>query len=125
MKLIADTTNVVIGSGSLLEAKFQILNFMGMLYNVIVEDKDYSYYGYSNLRPWSHNLKYEINNACKKDEQNTHDVVDIMADIDFIENKLSKAKDIELISAKKKALNTWEKLLKKLTKEFDLKYEKH
>lgn len=116
MKLQANYPNVVIGSHSLEEAKFQIINFMNLLYNVITENK-------SNLDPWCHNLKYEIKVAAEMQKLNQFYDVDksIYSLVDAIRVNL---KTSSTKSTKKLCLQIWDNLLNELTKKFNLRYER-
>jgi len=116
MKLQANYPNVVIGSGSLEEAKFQIINFMNLLYDVIDNNND-------NLDPWCHNLKYEITVATEKQKLNKFYDVDkyMCAFVDAIKINLKTSSSEE---TKKLCKQIWNNLLDELTKRFKLQYNK-
>lgn len=116
MKLKANYPNVVIGSGSLEEAKFQIINFMNLLYDVIIKD-------YGNLDPWCCNLKYEIKTAAEKQKLGQFYDIDkhMYALVDAIRINL---KTSSLKSTKKLCEQIWNNLLDELTKGFNLQYNK-
>ena len=116
MKLQANYSNVVIGSGSLEEAKFQIINFMNLLYDVIVNDN-------GNLDPWCYNLKYEIKVAVEKEKLDKFYDVNrsLYALVDAIQINLKTSSDE---STRKLCEKIWNNLLNELTKKFKLKYYK-
>ena len=78
-KLKLDYEGVVIGSHTIEERRFQVLNFMNMLYDCITRDNDYSYGGYSNIGTYKHNLLYELKELEKLDP---HKYIDsLLADV--------------------------------------------
>ena len=116
MKLRANYPNVVIGSRSLEESKFQIINFMNLLYDVIVNDD-------GNLEPWCHNLKYEIKVATEKQNLNQfYDVDKYM--YSFVDAIHVNLKTSSSRSTKKLCEQIWNNLLNELTKRFKLQYNK-
>ena len=122
-KIIADSTNVVIGSGTLEEYKFQVLNFMNMLWNVIENDKDYSTFGHSNLRPWCSNLTYYIKDVCIKGGKMEYYHDDsIFGKIEAIRVNLETADSSNLKKVKVLCKKIWYDLLKNLTSVFKLEY---
>ena len=119
MKIIPNYPNVVIGSRTVTEYKFQILNFMNLIKDSIEKDNDFHNLGYSNLAPWCDNLKYEIGRVAKDVKICNRDIGNIYSKLDNIQTKLriNNSK-----STKQLCLNVWNDLLEKLTKVFDLKY---
>ena len=125
LKLCYD--NVVIGSHTIEERKFQVLNFMNMLYDCIVEDHDYSWNGYSNLSPWTNNLIFEIKELERLKSHNYIDLNKIynkIYSIGIILKSLYKedSKSYKKI-IKNHCLRIWEDVLCDLTKIYQLKYE--
>lgn len=120
MKIVPNYPDVVIGSRTVTEYKFQVLNFMNLLRDVIEKDNDFSINGRSNLNPWSHNLKFEIGRLEKEDKIKIwhYDMNKIYSKIDAIQVNLRTSPD-----TKNLCLQIWDDLLKELTKVFDLKYE--
>lgn len=116
MKLQANYPNVVIGSRSLEEAKFQIINFMNLLYGVIVNDD-------GNLESLCHNLKYEIKVATEKQKLNQFYDVNkhLYSFVDAIRINLKTSFSKE---TKKLCEQIWNNLLDELTKRFKLQYNK-
>ena len=122
MKIIPNYPNVVIGSRTVTEFKFQILNFMNLLRDVIEKDNDFSMFGHSNLDPWCHNLKYEIGRVEKEEGIKIwhYNMDKIYSKINAIQVNLRTNSSKE---TKQLCLKIWDDLLKELTKVFDLKYE--
>jgi len=120
MKIILNYPNVVIGSRTVTEYKFQILNFMNLLRDVIENDNDFSMFDYSNLDPWCHNLKYEIGRVEKEEGIGHYNMDKIYSKINAIQVNLRTESSKE---TKQLCLKIWDNLLKELTKVFDLKYE--
>ena len=106
-KINIPTDNVVIGSNTIEEHKFQILNFMNMLYNIAFNGDNRG-----NINPWINNLKYEISWVRWNKYYTTYGFR-IEHHIEILRTKLItnqiKEKD-------------WEDLLHALTKMFELKY---
>ena len=69
-KIIANTDNVVIGSGTLEENKFQVLNFMNMLYDNINEPEKDKCMTIDVVRS---NLEYEIKRLLKVKKSDYYD----------------------------------------------------
>lgn len=69
-KIIANIENVVIGSGSLEENKFQVLNFMNMLYDNINEPEKGKCMAIDVVRS---NLEYEIGKLLKVKKSDYYD----------------------------------------------------
>lgn len=69
-KIIANIENVVIGSGSLEENKFQVLNFMNMLYDNINETEKDKCMTIDVVRS---NLEYEIGKQLKVNKSDYYD----------------------------------------------------
>ena len=122
MKIIPDYPNVVIGSRTVTEYKFQILNFMNLLRDVIKKDNDFSVFNHSNLDPWCYNLKYEIGRVEKEEGIKIwhYNMDKIYSKINAIKVNLRTNSSKE---TKQLCLKIWDDLLKELTKVFDLKYE--
>lgn len=122
MKIIPNYPNVVIGSRTVTEYKFQILNFMNLLRNVIENDNDFSMFSYSSLEPWCHNLKFEIGRVEKKEGIKIwhYNMDKIYSKINAIQTNLKTSSSKE---TKQLCLKIWNELLKELTNVFDLKYE--
>ena len=116
--------NVVIGSHTIDEYKFQIINFMNMLHDNIHKPFD------NNCMTADvviHNLKWYINDILRQEKCEFLDYDKVIFDhITTLKNNLSFMK-----SFNKKNLKTiiklndviWYELLKNLTKYFNLKYE--
>ncbi len=123
MKLVSQIENVVIGSHTLNEHKFQILNFMNLLYDVIDDGKDYSPMGYSNLRPWCNNLEYEIKSVEKEVHAFKYLDIDkcLFGKINAIRVNLETMRSNKKC-IKKLCIDIWNDLLREL-KRYDLKYK--
>jgi DNA-directed RNA polymerase subunit L len=121
MKIIPNYPNVVIGSRTVTEYKFQILNFMNLLRDVIENDNDFSSFSYSNLDPWCHNLQFEIGRVEKEEAIKIwhYNMNKIYSKINAIQVNLRTNSSKE---TKHLCLKIWDELLKELTKVFDLKY---
>ena len=121
MKIIPNYPNVVIGSRTVTEYKFQILNFMNLLRNVIENDNDFSSFSYSNLDPWCHNLQFEIRRVEKEEGIKIwhYNMDKIYSKINAIQVNLRTNLSE---GTKHLCLKIWDDLLKELTKVFDLKY---
>ena len=123
IKIVPDYPDVVIGSRTVTESKFQVLNFMNLLYDCIVNEKDHNSTGYSNLRPRSDNLTYEIARLVKNEEISKIYYYDINK---HIYNLIEAIRvNLEISSSnetRKLCIEIWKNLLKELTKLFDLKY---
>ena len=121
MKIVPNYPNVVIGSRTVTEYKFQILNFMNLLRDVIEKDNDFSMFGHSNLDPWCHNLKFEIGRVEKEECIKIwhYNMDKIYSKINAIQTNLRTSSSKE---TKQLCLKIWDDLLKELTKVFDLKY---
>ena len=122
MKIIPNYPNVVIGSRTVTEYKFQILNFMNLLRNTIEQDNDFLMFSYSNLDPWCHNLKFEIGRVEKNEDIKIwhYNMDKIYSKINAIQTNLITNSSKE---TKQLCLKIWDVLLVELTKVFDLKYE--
>ena len=121
MKIIPNYPNVVIGSRTVTEYKFQILNFMNLRRNVIENDNDFSSFSYSNLDPWCHNLQFEIRRVEKEEGIKIwhYNMDKIYSKINAIQVNLRTNLSE---GTKHLCLKIWDDLLKELTKVFDLKY---
>lgn len=121
--------DVVIGSGTLEEYKFQVLNFMSMLYDCIEKDNNYSPMGYSNLRPWVDNLCFEIKRVDKELPCSEYYSIDrnVYSRIHAIETNLEALTladtDNHIKEVKKHCFSIWKELLIELTKLYNLKYK--
>jgi len=123
IKIVPDYPDVVIGSGTVTESKFQVLNFMNLLYNCIVEEKNYNPIGYSNLRPWTNNLIHEIENLIINEEISKIYYYDVNKNIySLIETIRVNLETSSSNETRKLCIEIWKNLLKELTKLFDLKY---
>lgn len=126
-KLKLDYKNVVIGSHTIEEHKFQTLNFMNMLYDSVVNDNDYSYSGYSNIGTNIHNLTYELKELEKLDPHKYWDVNKIYDKIHSIEIILRQLYKDDSKQYKKyikaHCIRIWEDILCDITKIYKLKYE--
>lgn len=126
-KLKLDYENVVIGSHTIEERKFQILNFMNMLYDSIVNDNDYSYSGYSNIGTHIHNLTYELKELEKLDPHkywNVNKIYDKIHSIEIILRQLYKDDSKQYKKyIKAHCIRIWEDILCDITKIYKLKYE--
>jgi hypothetical protein len=123
IKIVQDYPDVVIGSRTVTESKFQVLNFMNLVYNCIVEGKDYNPMGYSNLRPWTDNLIHEIESLIRNEEISKIYYYDVNKHIYSLIGAIRV--NLETSSSnetKKLCVEIWKNLLKELTKLFDLKY---
>lgn len=122
MKIIPNYPDVVIGSRTVTEYKFQILNFMNLLRNVIENDNDFSMFSYSSLDPWCHNLKFEIGRVEKNEDIKIwhYNMDKIYSKINAMQTNLKTSSSKE---TKQLCLKIWNDLLTELTKAFDLKYE--
>ena len=122
MKIVPNYPNVVIGSRTVTEYKFQILNFMNLLRDVIEKDNDFSMFGHSNLNPWCHNLQFEIGRVEKEEGIKIwhYNMDKIYSKINAIQTNLRTNSSKE---TKQLCLKIWDVLLVELTKVFDLKYE--
>lgn len=123
IKIVPDYPDVVIGSGTVTESKFQVLNFMNLLYNCIVNEKDHNSTGYSNLRPRSDNLTYEIARLVKNEEISKIYYYDINKNVySLIESIRVNLETSSSDETRKLCIEIWKNILKELTKLFDLKY---
>ena len=123
IKIVPDYPDVVIGSRTVVESKFQVLNFMNLLYDCIVNEKDHNPMGYSNLRPRSDNLTYEIARLVKNEEISKIYYYDINKHIyNLIEAIRVNLETSSSNETRKLCIEIWKNLLKELTKLFDLKY---
>ena len=125
-KININSDGVVIGSRSIEEAKFQILNFMNMLYDCIIKDNDYSYNGYSNIGSNTHNL---INELKIVEKFEPHQYIDLnkhygkVKSIETILRLLYKEDSKEYKKyIKVHCIRIWNDLLKDFTKLYNLKY---
>ena len=124
MKLKNKYNDVVIGSGTEVEYKFQIINFMNMLYNVIKEDKEYGIHSNSNLRPWCYNLTVYIKYLENKTNISAfYDInLGIYSRINAIMINLEKGDGNNMGVIKRLCMSIWEDLLNELTNIFKLEY---
>ena len=123
IKIVPDYPDVVIGSRTVTESKFQVLNFMNLIYDCIVNEKDHNSTGYSNLRPRSDNLTYEIARLVKNEEISKIYYYDINKHIyNLIEAIRVNLETSSSNETRKLCIEIWKNLLKELTKLFDLKY---
>ena len=126
-KLKLDYENVVIGSHTIEERRFQVLNFMNMVYNCINQDNDYSYSGHSNIGAYTHNLMYELKDLEKLDPHKYYDIDKIYVKIRSIEIILRQLYNDDSKQYKKyikaHCNRIWEDILCDITKIYKLKYE--
>ena len=124
MKLKSKYNDVVIGSGTEVEYKFQIINFMNMLYNVINEDKEYGPLSDSSLRPWCYNLTVYIKYLENKTNISAfYDInLGIYSRINAIMINLERADGNNMGVIKRLCMSIWEDLLNELTNIFKLEY---
>jgi acetylglutamate synthase len=123
IKIIQNYSDVVIGSRTVTESKFQVLNFMNLIYDCIVNEKDHNSMGYSNLRPRLDNLTYEIARLVKNEEISKIYYYDINKHIyNLIEAIRVNLETSSSNETRKLCIEIWKNLLKELTKLFDLKY---
>ena len=123
IKIVPDYPDIVIGSRTVTESKFQVLNFMNLIYDCIVNEKDHNSTGYSNLRPRSDNLTYEIARLVKNEEISKIYYYDINKHIyNLIEAIRVNLETSSSNETRKLCIEIWKNLLKELTKLFDLKY---
>ena len=123
IKIVPDYPDIVIGSRTVTESKFQVLNFMNLLYDCIVNEKDHNSTGYSNLRPRSDNLTYEIARLVKNEEISKIYYYDINKHIyNLIEAIRVNLETSSSNETRKLCIEIWKNILKELTKLFDLKY---
>lgn len=124
MILKANYPNVVIGSHTIDEYKFQTINFMNMLYDNIHKPFDDRCMTSDVV---THNLKCYINDILKYEKSEFLDYDKIIFDhITTLKNNLSFMKHSEKKNSKtiiKLNDAIWNELLKNLTKYFKLKYE--
>lgn len=122
MKIVPNYPDVVIGSRTVTEYKFQILNFMNLLRDVIEKDNNFSMFGHSNLDPWCNNLQFEIRRVKKEEGIKIwhYNMDKIYSKINAIQVNLKTSSSTE---TKQICLKIWDELLTELTKVFDLKYE--
>ncbi len=104
-KINIPTEGVVIGSSTIAEYKFQVLNFMNMLYDIAFNGANRD-----NINPWTNNLKFEVKRL--KWELNKLYDSPIEGEIDIMSNKI-KDKTIKE--------KDWLRVLEILTEAFDLK----
>lgn len=119
MKIKIETEGVVIGSRTLPEFKFQVLNFMSMLWDNITnpdweKSNDSHYirsYTYANFHVAINNLRFELGRLEK-------------------ETGIPACEEQEMITRMKclgggngRTEEIWTKLLKDLTKKYNLKYK--
>lgn len=123
-----NTDGVVIGSRSIAEYKYQTIAFMERLYRCIVEDRDYSYLGYSNLSPWSSNLIFYIKKLEETKKYNFGECERCQSLVSAIRlnlEALTKTDSAEYKkSVKKICLVHWEELLKLATSRYNLEYKR-
>ena len=118
---------VVIGSHTIDERRFQVLNFMNMLYNCIIKDNDYSYLGYSNIGVYTHNLIYELTELEKLDPHKYNNLNKIYEKIRSIETILRLLNKNDSKNYKKyikdHCTRIWEDILHDITRIYKLKYK--
>ena len=123
IKIVPDYPDVVIGSVTVTESKFQVLNFMNLIYDCIVNEKDHNSTGYSNLRPWTDNLKYEVERLVKNEEISKIYYYDINKNVySLIESIRVNLETSSSNETRKLCIEIWKNILKELTKLFYLKY---
>ena len=107
-KINIPTDNVVIGSNTIEEHKFQVLNFMNMIYDIAFNNGNRN-----NINPWINNLKYEITQVKWLSTEHGIWNFHIEPHIEILKTKLItnqiKEKD-------------WKDLLETLAKILDIKY---
>lgn len=124
MILKANYPNVVIGSHTIDEYKFQIINFMNMLHDNIHKPFDERCMTANvvihNLKCYIYDLlKHENNEFINYDKVIFYYITTLKNNLSFIKNF-----DIKNVKAIIKLNDTiWNELLKNLTKSFNLKYE--
>lgn len=117
-KLILNTDGVVIGSNTLEEHKFQVLNFMNMFYdNIHTPEKDRC----MNIDVVRHNLGFEISRVLK--ETNDLSYTNYKKSLDFIYNNIKTINEYNRTETIKKCKKEYFKLLKELKSIFNLKFE--
>lgn len=124
-KLNLDCTDVVIGSHTLPEYKFQVCNFMNMLYDNINHSDEVSC---MTVDVVAHNLKFEIDRVnLEEKEMPSLPIIDNGSTIDLIKHLVKEImKDginpIEKKQLIKTANQLWNELLAELTQLYGLKY---
>ena len=118
---------VVIGSHSIEERRFQVLNFMNMLYDCIIKDNDYSWWGYSNIGTYTSNLIYELTELEKfkpHKYNNLNKIYEKIRSIETILRLLNKndSKNYKK-NIKKHCVRIWEDILHDITRIYKLKYD--
>ena len=125
-KLKLDYEGVVIGSHTIDECRFQVLNFMNMLYDCITRDNNYSYSGHSNIGTWKHNLLNELKDLEKLDPHKYIDLDILYNKIHSIETILRMLNNNDPKQYKKHikahCIRIWEDILCDITKLYKLKY---
>lgn len=122
MKIKIDTEGVVIGSRTLPEYKLQVLNFMNMLWDNITnpdwekfhESDDPYYirsYTYANFHVAAHNLKFELGRLEKETGIPACEEQEMITKMECLGGGNGRTEEI------------WTKLLKDLTKKYNLKYK--
>lgn len=118
---------VVIGSHTIEERRFQVLNFMNMLYNCIIKDNDYSYSGYSNIGVYTSNLIYELTELEKLNPHKYINLDKIYEKIRSIETILRLLNKNDSKNYKKyikeHCVRIWEDILHDITRIYKLKYK--
>ena len=126
-KLKLDYEGVVIGSHTIDECRFQVLNFMNLLYDCITRDNDYSYSGHSNIGAWKHNLLCELKELEKMDPHQYIDLDRLYNKIHSIETILRLLYKDDSKQYKKyikaHCVRIWEDILCDITKIYKLKYK--
>lgn len=119
-KLIANTDNVVIGSRTLEEYKFQVINFMNMLYdNINYPDRD----SCMTVDAVADNLTFELKRLIKELKLDDLTNTTIWSKIDAIRNDVKRMNDDNRSSIQKACNKLWRDILKELTNEFNLEYK--
>lgn len=123
-----NTENVVIGSNSEEEHKFQAIAFMERIYCCIVEDNDYSSLGYSNIDTYTHNLMCELRCLEKLKKYHYNDIERYNSLVSAIKCNLRSLKKSDskeyFETVKKLCLVHWEDILKKITNRYNLEYKR-
>jgi len=123
-KIEINTENVVIGSRTLIEYKFQVLNFLNLIYSDGVEKlkglprREYEYVNsdfHNRLRPWFNNLTFEIQRVRDGINDKTK-WGDYLSLIEHLEAEIFKGKS-------KAAEAAWMELFEFLTESLELKKE--
>lgn len=115
-KINIDSDGVVIGSRTISEYKFQVLNFLNLLWHEIgkVDDMEASI---GSADSWAHNLTVEINHIRKETSDSDFEFYGrIYSLIETLRYKIKNKGN------KRDLKERWKKILLILTDKFDLKY---